>query len=233
MPTAKTVQNDLKRHANAAKGKTMSGFFKTGKGQYGAGDVFIGVSVPDQRVIAKKHGDLSLREVDRLLKSKTHEHRLTAWIILTLQFNRGNVLAQKKIYEFLLRRTQYMNNWDMVDTAAPAIVGAYLLDQPRSILVKLAKSINLWERRIAIVATQTLIRYGQFNDTLKIAAMLLNDKHDLIHKAVGWMLREVGDQNRATEEKFLQKYVSQMPRTMLRYAIEKFPDPVRRRFLAM
>lgn len=223
MKNLRAIYLELKHAANPSKVKILQRFFKTGKGQYGAGDVFLGIMVPIQREIAKKYTDLSLNDIQKLLKSKIHEHRLTALIILVTKYKKSNEAEKKIIYEFYLRNARTINNWDLVDTSAPYIVGQYLLDKNKAVLYKLAKSNNLWEKRIAILSTQAFIRAGKFDDTLKIAKILLKDKHDLIHKAVGWMLREVGNRSMIAEEKFLQKHYKAMPRTALRYAIEKFP----------
>lgn len=227
------IKRELQKHASAKKAKASSWFFKTGKGQYGEHDRFLGVTVPEQRAVARKFRDLPLSEVVRLLKSSFHEHRLTAVIILGDQFKRGDTEKRKKIYDAYLKNTRYVNNWDIVDSSASYIVGAYLLEKPRAVLYRLARSKNLWEKRIAIIATMRFIDHGEFSDTLKIAEILMNDSHDLIHKAVGWMLRCVGDKDRKTEEAFLKKYAHRMPRTMLRYAIEKFPEKQRRHYLTM
>ncbi len=229
--TAAAVIKALKKTGTPTRAMVSAWFFKTEPGQYGHGDVFIGVTVPVQRTIAKQFRDLPMKQIDRLLKSKVHEHRLTAWLILCDQFERADKLSQKKIVQFFLRRTRYANNWDMVDTAAPAVLGEWLLNHPRGILHRLALSKNIWERRISIIATQTLIRHNEYAETLRIAKILLHDDHDLIHKAVGWMLREVGNRDRAVEQKFLRPYCRRMPRTMLRYAIEKFPPSHRARYL--
>ncbi len=231
--SAAQVKRELKALADSPQGKTLSRFFKTGPGEYGEGDIFLGVKVPDERRVARKYRNLPLGEVLKLLQSKIHDHRQTALFILVDQFHRAEPLGQQKIYQLYLDNTQFVNNWDLVDCSAPKIIGAYLLNKSaeRKILYKLAKSKNLWERRIAILATYAFIKKGQFANTLKITEMLLADEHDLIHKAVGWMLREVGKADQKEEEKFLKKYYRQMPRTMLRYAIEKFPEPKRQHYL--
>lgn len=203
-------------------------FFKTGEGQYGEGDVFLGIAVPVQRTVARQYAALPLTEAAKLLASKVHEHRFTALEILVMQFDTANGSARKKIATFYLRHKKYVNNWDLVDTSAPYILGPALDDEDRSVLYSLARSKSIWDRRIAIIATQYFIRNNQFKDTLQLSEILLHDTHDLIQKAVGWMLREVGNKNRAVEEAFLETYAHEMPRTMLRYAIEKF-DPVQRR----
>lgn len=232
MLTVISVQRDLKRLSSPAQAKASAWFFKTGKGEYGYGDKFLGVTVPEQRRITKKYRDLPLVDVLKLLRSKYHEHRLTAVLILGDQFRRADLNGRKQIVRAYLKSTKYVNNWDIVDSSAPQILGAYLLDKPRAVLYRLVKSKNPWERRIAILATQTFIRHGQFDDTLQLATTLLRDQHDLLHKAVGWMLREVGDRYRAIEERFLKKHATSMPRTMLRYAIEKFPSAMKERYMA-
>ena len=209
----------------------MAGYFKTNKREYGEGDIFIGVKVPVQRKLAKKYLDLALSDIQRLLKSKTHEHRLTALFILVDQYKRGNEVAKKKIVDFYLKNKKYVNNWDMVDGSAPHILGNYLLNRDRSLLYNMARSKDLWERRMAILATQAFIRQDNFEDTLKIGEVLLHDQHDLIQKAVGWMLREVGERDLNVEERFLKKYHKKMPRTMLRYAIEKMDKAKRKKYL--
>jgi 3-methyladenine DNA glycosylase AlkD len=216
--SASDVKKELQKYANPKQAKLLQGYFKTGKGQYGEGDIFLGLKVPQQRKVAAKF-DLSLVEIGKLLNSKIHEHRLVALFILIKKYQKTD--EKKKIFDFYLKHTKYVNNWDLVDLSAPKIVGDYLLDKSRSILYKLAKSKNLWERRISALATAAFIDNNDFDDALKIAEILLSDKHDLIHKAVGWMLREVGKRNRKTLEMFLNKYCRKMPRTMLRYSIER------------
>ena len=219
------VKKDLKSLENKEKAKILSGFFKTGKGQYGEGDKFLGITVPNQRKIAKKYVDLSIKEVEQLLHSKIHEHRLTALIIWTYQFEKADEKTKEEIYKTYLKNTKWINNWDLVDVTTPRIVGMHLLDKDRKILYKLAKSKDLWEKRISILATWAFInKRKESKDTLRISKILLNDDHDLIHKAVGWMLREIGKKDQKIEEEFLKKYYKTMPRTMLRYAIEKFDE---------
>ncbi|MBN1169578.1 DNA alkylation repair protein [Candidatus Micrarchaeota archaeon] len=212
------IRQELGKLANPEKAKILQGFFKTEKGQYGEGDIFIGVSVPETRAVAKKYRTLKLDEVKKLLDSRIHEERLAALLILVEKYGKN----KKKVYEFYLKNSKKINNWDLVDLSAPKIVGNYLLDKDRKPLYRLAKSKNLWERRIAIVATYAFIKNNQFEDTLRISESLLEDRHDLIHKAAGWMLREIGKRNQEAEEEFLKKHCRHMPRTMLRYAIEKF-----------
>ena len=223
------IEKDLKAAAVPSKAKILAGYFKTYSGGYGEGDKFLGITVPVQRKIAKKHTGTSLDDISKLLGSGIHEHRFTALEILVMKFHAGDAKERKIIFDFYLKHTHGVNNWDLVDTSAPYIVGEYLLDKNRAVLYKLAKSKNVWERRIAIVATYTLIRNNLLGDTFKIAEILLKDDHDLIHKAVGWMLRETGKKNQPAEEEFLKKHFRNMPRTMLRYAIEKF-DPTKKAY---
>lgn len=225
------IQVKLRSLASEEHAKTAQWFFKTGPGEYGEGDQFIGVRVADLRRLAKELKATSIAEAFELLQSPIHEERLLALLILLHAFTKGDATARQNIYETYLRHTAFINNWDLVDSSAPHIVGAYLFDKSRKPLYKLVKSNSLWERRIAILATQHFIRQNDFTDTLQIAKLLLHDKHDLMHKAVGWMLREIGNRDLATEEVFLQAHYKTMPRTMLRYAIEKFPEPKRQAYL--
>jgi 3-methyladenine DNA glycosylase AlkD len=225
------IKKDFERLRNPKKAKVLSGFFKTGKGEYGEGDKFLGIVVPDQRKIAKKYFDLSLSDTQKLLSSRVHEHRLTALFILIAKYKKADEKEREKIFEFYLKNTRNINNWDLVDLSASNIAGDYLLKKNRSTLRKLARSENIWEKRIAILATFAFIRNNDFEDTLRISEIFLGDTHDLIHKAVGWMLREIGKRDFKTEEEFLKKHYRIIPRTMLRYAIEKFPEEKRRRYL--
>jgi 3-methyladenine DNA glycosylase AlkD len=218
------LRKDLKRLANPDKAKISQGFFKTAVGQYGEGDIFLGISVPAQRTVALKYKDLSLEDIEQLLKSKIHEERLTSVMILVYKFLDGDEDLKKQIFDFYLKNAQFVNNWDLVDASADKIVGAHLFDKDKNILLKLANSKNLWEKRIAIVSTYYFIRKKQSEYTFKIAEILLKDPHDLIQKAVGWMLREVGKNvSQEVEEEFLKRHYKVMPRTMLRYSIERFP----------
>jgi 3-methyladenine DNA glycosylase AlkD len=226
------IKGDLLQLSNPEKAKNLSRFFKTGKGQYGEGDVFLGIPVPEQRRIAKRYVDLPLNDLQELLSSEIHEHRLTALLILVSKYGKADNSGKDKIFGFYLKNTENINNWDLVDLTAPKIVGDHLFNKDTSILFKLAKSNNLWERRIAILSTFKFIRNNDFEDALSIAKLLLHDKHDLIHKAVGWMLREIGKRDQEIEEQFLSKYHMQMPRTMLRYAIEKFEENKRKFYLS-
>ncbi len=225
------LKKDLKKLANPEKAKILQRFFKTGKGEYGEGDVFLGVTVPEQRKTAKKYSELPLKEIGKLLLSKIHEHRLTALLILVIKYNKADDDGKKKIADFYIKNSRHINNWDLVDLSADRILGDYLLDRDKSPLYKLTKSKNLWERRISVMTTFQFIKNNRFDDTLKISKLLLHDEHDLIHKAVGWMLREIGNRDLAVEEEFLKQHYRSMPRTMLRYAIEKFPEDLRLGYL--
>ncbi len=230
--TANQVQKELKMLANSEKAAGLSRFFKTGPGEYGEGDIFLGITVPAQREVAKLYRNLPLAEIQKLLKSKTHEHRFTALEILVMQYDAATSAAQKALYNFYIRNTRYINNWDLVDTSVEYIVGPHLRDKPKTLLYKWAKSKNLWERRMAIVATFDFIRHEQFSDTLAISKLLLTDTHDLIHKASGWMLREVGKRDKQVLTRFLNETATTMPRTMLRYAIERLTPKERAYYLA-
>ena len=206
-------------------------FFKTGPGEYGEGDRFLGIDAPTLRKLAKEYRAVNPPVILRLLKSKLHEERALALLILGLQFAKASATERKTIYDFYLANTGQINNWDLVDCSAPQIVGAFLIDEDKRPLYRLAKSPDLWERRIAIVATQYFIRHYEFEATFQVAEMLLGDREDLIHKAVGWMLREVGKRHFEVEDAFLRLHYKRMPRTMLRYAIEKFPEELRQKYL--
>lgn len=220
-----SIVNDLQQLKDPAKAKNLQRFFKTGKGEYGEGDVFWGLTVPQVRSIAKKYKALPLTEVEKLLHSRVHEFRLTALIILTYK------KLTKDIVDVYLRNTNYINNWDLVDLSSHKIVGAFLSDKPRTILYKLARSNNMWERRIAIISTFAFLRNGDTSDTMKLAELLLYDTEDLLHKAVGWVLREVGKRDEKVFVDYLSTRYKTMPRTMLRYAIEKFPPARRKKYL--
>lgn len=227
---------DLKRKISTLKdperAKKLQRFFKTGKGEYAEGDRFIGLTVPQSRSLAKEYSTLSLSEVQTLLKSEIHEERLIALIILVGKYSRGDVQDREKIYKFYLKNTKYINNWDLVDLSAEHIVGAYLFDKDRTVLHSLALSSNLWERRIAILSTFHFIKHQESKETLYLAKRLLSDEHDLIHKAVGWMLREVGKRvNKKDLTRFLDVNASKMPRTMLRYALEHLSVQERRHYM--
>jgi 3-methyladenine DNA glycosylase AlkD len=216
-----------------SRARILRGFFKTGPGEYGEGDVFLGLTVPQVRRIVRDRGrEATLSDARTLLASRFHEERLAALLLLAERFRRGGDRERERIYRFYLGRTRRINNWDLVDLSAPNIVGAWLAGRDRRALDRLARSKSLWKRRIAVVATFHFIREGDFAPTLRLAAALLRDPHDLIHKAMGWMLREVGKRDRATLERFLSRHARAMPRTMLRYAIERLPGPRRRAYLA-
>lgn len=222
---------DVNALADPERAAHSQKFFRTGPGQYGAGDQFLGIRVPQVREIAARYRDLGLREAKQLLGSPFHEIRLLALVILVDQFKKCDPARQKAIYDLYMRDRRWINNWDLVDLSAPTIVGGWLKTQSREILYQLARSKTIWDRRISVLATFRFIRDDEFADSLAIAEILLQDKEDLIHKAVGWMLREIGKRDRAAEEKFLQDHYKNMPRTMLRYAIEKFPGSLRKQYL--
>ena len=226
------IRNELLVLGDPERAKKLAGFFKTEKGQYGEGDVFLGIPVPEQRKVAKKYIGLSFDELLELLGSKIHELRLTALLILILKYSKADDSEKEIIYNFYLKNTKFVNNWDLVDLTAPKIVGDYLVYRDRSILFELVKSVSLWERRIAVLATFCFIKNNDFNDAFSISKVLIKDKNDLIHKAVGWMLREIGKRDQKALEEFLMKYYKQMPRTMLRYAIEKFEEEKRKYYLS-
>lgn len=226
------LRKDIQKQSSPQKAKANAWFFKTGKGEYGEGDMFVGLTVPQMRKLVLQYRSLSLSEIEDLLRSKIHEERLIALFILVQNFNIGNEKTQKTIYDFYLSHTKFINNWDLVDSSAHKIVGEYLISRPRAILYTLAKSDSLWERRISIIATAAFISSGDPKDTLKISKLLLNDKHDLIHKAVGWMLREVGKRcSREILQEFLKRHYQVMPRTMLRYSIEHFSKDIQTKYL--
>jgi 3-methyladenine DNA glycosylase AlkD len=227
----KNIKEEFRKLGNTEQAKHLQKYFKTEQGEYGEGDIFLGIRVPIIRKIAKKYSTLSISDAAEFLKSPIHEERLFALIILVELFRKKDEKNQEKIYELYLINTKYINNWDLVDVSAPHIVGAYLFTRDKKPIYMLARSENLWERRIAIMSTLYFIRNDEFNGTLKIAEILLKDTEDLIHKAVGWMLREIGKKDYKVEEEFLRKYYQEMPRTMLRYAIEKFPEEKRKSYL--
>lgn len=226
------VKRELEKYINPEKAKFFSRFIKTGKDEYGEGDIFIGVTVPNCRTVALKYQGTSLEEVLKLLKSPIHEERLIALFILTEQFRKGDKSKKLEIYDLYLNNTKFINNWDLVDSSAYKIVGTFLLDKERKILYQLAESKHIWERRIAIVSTMIFIRNNQLDDTLKISEKLLKDKHDLIQKAVGWLLRELGKKDQRLLANFIKKHYIQIPRTTLRYAIERFSEKEKKDFLS-
>lgn len=222
----------LKKNSDKEKAKILARYFKTGKGEYGEGDVFLGVVVPKLRVISKEFWkDITIGEIQYMLKSDIHEKRLLALLMLIEKYKKADETGKKNIFDIYLASTRNINNWDLVDLSCRDIIGAFLINKDRSRLCSLAKSQNIWEKRIAIISTYAFIQKNDFEDTFKIAEILLIDKHDLIHKAVGWMLRETGKRNQAAEEEFLKNHYTKMPRTMLRYAIERFDEGKRRAYL--
>lgn len=228
---ANEISKCLREMGDKEDAQFLQGFFKTGPGQYGEGDIFLGIRVPAARKLASEYKELPLKEVLFLLKSPYHEVRLFALISLVNVFTQGNEIIQKKIYDLYLANTRHINNWDLVDLSAPNIVGAHLFTKSRKPLYQLVKSKSLWERRIAVLSTFYFIRNNQFDDSLQIAEILLKDKEDLIHKATGWMLREIGKRDTKIAEAFLRKHCRTMPRTMLRYAIERLTPLKRRMYL--
>jgi 3-methyladenine DNA glycosylase AlkD len=229
--TLKEIRRELERRVDPTKVAIFQKFFKTGPGEYGAGDKFIGLTVPQVREVVALAQEASPGVVRGLLKSPIHEERLLALLIWVRQFTKGDEATRAMIYRSYLEHTRWINNWDLVDTSARDIVGGWLADKDRSVLYTLVKSKSLWERRIAIIATFHFIRTKDFKDALALSELLLQDEHDLMHKAVGWMLREMGKRDLPVLERFLIQHQQQMPRTMLRYAIEKLPERRRQEYL--
>lgn len=229
--TYQEITSHLQNLADSERALHAMRYFKTARGEYGEGDKFLGIRVPAIRLAVKKYGETPLSTAEKLLESEYHEVRLFALLLLVSRYSRSNAAEQGIIYQLYLKNTRYINNWDLVDSSAPYIIGAYLADKNKSILHEMARSSSLWERRIAVMATFYFIKRSQFDDALLIAERLLNDPEDLIHKAVGWMLREIGKRDMAAEVAFLKEHYQQMPRTMLRYAIEKFSEEKRQTYL--
>lgn len=225
------VKSALREAADSVQAVELARFFKTGKGGYGEGDVFWGIKVPAQRAIARKHTDAALPDIGKLLNEPVHECRLTALLILVEKYSKSDDSSRKEIFDFYLSKTRRINNWDLVDLSAPKIVGHYLLDKDRSILHTLAASSSLWEQRIAVVSTYSFIRNSDYADTIKICESLLGHTHDLIHKATGWMLREAGKRDEEVLIEFLDKHHKSMPRTMLRYSIEKLDETLKKKYM--
>jgi 3-methyladenine DNA glycosylase AlkD len=229
--SAKEIRKNLRELSDSAIAEQAQRFFKTGKGEYGEGDKFLGIRVPIIRKLVGKYLGVSIDEVLLLLRSSFHEERLFALLMLVQMFSRGSDKEKKEIYELYLSNTKYINNWDLVDSSASYIVGEYLEDRDKQPIYDMARSEDLWERRISIISTFHMIKCNDLNDALEISEILKNDREDLIHKAVGWMLREIGKRNLSVEKAFLKKHYKEMPRTMLRYAIEKFPEKERKMYL--
>jgi len=223
------IKKELDSKANKEKSLIYSGFFKTKKGQYGEGDIFIGLTVPEQRDLAKKYVDLNFKDIEQLLSNKIHEYRLTGLLILVYKYEKYE--NKKEIFDFYLKNINASNNWDLIDCIADKILGKYLIDKDKKIIYDFANSNDLWKKRIAIISTFEFIKNNKFEDTLNISKILLKDSHDLIHKAVGWMLREIGKRNQKLLENFLKKHKSNMSRTTLRYAIERFDEKKRKDYL--
>ncbi len=229
--TAQLALSELQQFADPIKAEHSKRFFKSGKGEYGEGEIFLGINVPNQRKIAKKYAQMPLSEIEILLQNKYHEARLTAVMLLVYRINTCSDLELEPVVQLYLKNLEFVNNWDLVDSSCHQILGRFLEHKERDLLYDLAKSESLWERRIAMITCFYFIKKNDFNDALAIAEILLNDKHDLIHKAVGWMVREIGNRDLETEKQFLDKHFKKMPRTMLRYAIEKFEEPLRLHYL--
>jgi 3-methyladenine DNA glycosylase AlkD len=227
-PTAR-----LRSLASPKRAAELQWFFKTKPGQYGHGDKFLGINMPQLRELAREYRHLPLEEVERLLESRWHEARTLALAILVSQYEHANGVGRQRIYKLYLARTDRINNWDLVDISAPRIVGAHLYDKRRGMLMRLARSSNLWERRIAIVATQYIIARDDFAPTFSLVRVLIDDRHDLIHKAMGWMLREVGKRDERALRRFLDEYAPRLPRTTLRYALERLPPRVRAQYMSL
>jgi 3-methyladenine DNA glycosylase AlkD len=227
----KKINNDLSRLKDKKRATILQRFFKTGPGEYGEGDLFYGIRMPEIRKLAKKYSDISIQDIGKLMTSPVHEARLLAILLLVTKYQQGDDKLKREIYILYLNNSRFVNSWDLVDLSAHHIVGDYLFDKNRKTLYDLSGSKSLWERRIAMIATFYFIRRNQFDDTLNISDLLIADPEDLIHKAVGWMIREVGKRDVRTAERFLKPRYQNMPRTMLRYAIEKFPQAKRQRYL--
>jgi len=227
------IRHELRQLANPAVAAHSARFFRTGPGEYGAGDRFLGIRVPALRALARAHAGLPLAQIGPLLQSVWHEERLLALFLLVDAYRRGNAAQQTLVARFYLKNLRHVNNWDLVDSSAPYILGPWLQHRSRRLLDQLSASPSLWRRRTAVLAAGHFIRSHDYTDTLRIATRLLHDDEDLIHKATGWMLREVGKRDPAAERRFLDRHAARMPRTMLRYAVEKFPAAERRHYLGM
>jgi 3-methyladenine DNA glycosylase AlkD len=230
---ARDLERRMRRIADPDRARSLQWFFKTGRGEYGEGDRVLGLTVPQVRRLAKDYMDVPLDQVAGLLESRWHEIRMLALVLLTARYRDADEAERAKIYRLYLRRTDRINNWDLVDVSAPRIVGAHLATRPRAILRRLARSASVWERRIAVLATLAFISRGEFDDTLELATLLLDDPHDLMHKAVGWMLREVGKRDERVLCRYLDRHASRMPRTALRYAVERLSPARRTRYMSL
>lgn len=231
MQITKEIQRELEQYIDPVKREYLPNFFKTGKGQYGEGDKFLGIVVPNTRIVAKRHKDVPFEVMAELLQSEWHECRLCALLMLVERFKKCDEKGKKEIFDFYLSQTSRINNWDLVYLSAPGIVGEYLKDKPRDVLYRLAGNELLWDQRIAVVSTYALIKNDDFIDILALSEHFLCTRYDLMQKAVGWMLREMGKRNKDLLVQFLEKHCKVMPRTMLRYAIEKFPEEERKEFM--
>jgi len=232
-PAVPAVRKRLRALADPARATFLLGFFRTGPGEYGEGDRFLGINVPQIRTLAREFASLPLDDIERLLESSLHEARLLALVLMAGRYARSDAKMQEQLYRLYLRRTDRINNWDLVDTSAPQVVGAHLWKRSRAPLRRLARSKSLWERRIAMVATQYFITRGDFDDAIAIAETLLSDREDLIHKATGWMLREVGKRDEATLLRFLDRHAAAMPRTALRYSIERLSPAKKKQYMSV
>jgi len=232
MHKAETIKKELKKISSRDKAVQLARFFKTGKGEYGEGDIFIGITVPEQRKIAKLFSDTELHEIEKLLDDPVHECRLTALLILIEKYSKAGDVLKKTIADFYLAKTPRINNWDLVDLSSHKIIGDYYFNRDRAMLYQLVNSSNLWEQRIAVVSTYYFIKRNDFKEIINFSEILLNHKHDLMHKATGWMLREAGKMNISVLKGFLDKHYKVMPRTMLRYAIEKLDESERKKYMA-
>ncbi|MEI6970831.1 MAG: DNA alkylation repair protein [bacterium] len=230
--TAHDIRRILRKLGRKRQARVLQRYFKTGPGEYAEGDIFLGIRVPQLRKLASEYRDMRLKDVERLLQSPVHEDRLFALLVLVNRFARAGTSEQRNIFRLYFRNTQFVNNWDLVDLSAPQIVGGFLAARDKAPIACLAESASVWDRRISIMSTFQFIRKGQFSEALKIAGILIEDEEDLVHKAVGWMLREIGKRDMPVEEKFLKQNYRRMSRTTLRYAIEKFPENKRRKYLA-
>lgn len=230
----KEILRDLEKVSSKEYASTLQKFFKTGKGEYGYGDVFVGIKIPSLRSICKKYyRDISFEQLNFFTQNRVHEYRLFAFLILTYKFEKATQQQKKDIYEYYIKHLEYVNNWDIVDLTAHEIVGQYLIDKDRKDIYELLNSDNLWKQRVAVISTYAFIRNGDFKEILSFAKKLLTHEHDLIHKAVGWMLRNMGKKDINELRKFLDSYATEMPRTMLRYAIERLEEPQRKKYLHM